>query len=177
MDRQARRQARSFLEGTWSGTLTIERPGEPSSTGQVTWTFQTVDGTNLQSFRVTIRSQHAWLPITTTVTSAITPSNQPPARISTQGEYPSPQGMHGHVAQRRQCRDPDDRGGLLRRRLLVAAELHVHRTRDVDQDGVNGDGVCRSGGADSVPAHGLRRSRLDRRVPQDVSDREMSRSG
>ena len=46
---------RSFLEGTWSGTLTIERPGEPSSTGQVTWTFETVDGTNLQSFRVTIR--------------------------------------------------------------------------------------------------------------------------
>ena len=86
---------RSFLEGTWSGTLTIERPGEPSSTGQVTWTFQTVDGTNLQSFRVTIRSQHAWLPITTTVTSAITPSNQPPARISTQGEYPSPRGCAG----------------------------------------------------------------------------------
>ncbi|MET0212921.1 MAG: hypothetical protein ABW292_07965, partial [Vicinamibacterales bacterium] len=47
---------RSFLEGTWSGTLTIERPGEPASTGQVIWTFQTVDGTNLQSFRVTIRS-------------------------------------------------------------------------------------------------------------------------
>lgn len=86
---------RSFLEGTWSGTLTVERPGEPSSTGQVTWTFQTVDGTNLQSFRVTIQSQHAWLPITTTVTSAITPSNQPPARISTQGEYPSPRGCTG----------------------------------------------------------------------------------
>lgn len=60
---------------------------EPSSSGQVSWTFETVDGTNLQSFRVTIRSQHAWLPITTTVTSAITPSNQPPARISTQGQY------------------------------------------------------------------------------------------
>ena len=86
---------RSFLEGTWSGTLTIDRPGEPSSAGQVTWTFQTVDGTNLQSFRVTIRSQHAWLPITTTVTSAITPSNQPPARISTQGEYQSPRGCVG----------------------------------------------------------------------------------
>lgn len=86
---------RSFLEGTWSGTLTIERPGEPSSTGQVSWTFQTVDGTNQQSFRVTIRSQHAWLPITTTVTSAITPSNQPPARISTQGEYQSPRGCTG----------------------------------------------------------------------------------
>ena len=99
---------RSFLEGTWSGTLTIERPGEPSSTGQVTWTFQTVDGTNLQSFRVTIWSQHGWLPIATTVTSAITPSNQPPARISTQGEYPLPRVTHRHVAQRRQCRDPDD---------------------------------------------------------------------
>jgi len=86
---------RSFLEGTWSGTLTIERPGEPSSSGQVTWTFQTVDGTNLQSFNVTIRSQHAWLPITATVTSAITPSNQPPARISTQGQYPSPRGCTG----------------------------------------------------------------------------------
>jgi hypothetical protein len=54
-----------------------------------------MDGTNLQSFRVTIRSQHAWLPITTTVTSAITPSNQPPARISTQGDYPSPRGCTG----------------------------------------------------------------------------------
>ena len=87
--------ARSFLEGTWTGTLTIERVGEPVSTGPVTWTFETVDGTNLQTFRVTIRSQHTWLPITTTVTSAITPSNQPPARISTQGEYPSPRGCTG----------------------------------------------------------------------------------
>jgi hypothetical protein len=86
---------RSFLEGTWTGTLTIERPGEPSSSGQVTWAFQAVDGTNLQSFRVTIRSQHAWLPITTTVTSTITPSNQPPARISSQGDYQSPRGCVG----------------------------------------------------------------------------------
>jgi hypothetical protein len=61
----------------------------------VSWTFEAVDGTNLQSFRVTIRSQHAWLPITTTVTSAITPSNQPPARISTQGQYQSPRGCVG----------------------------------------------------------------------------------
>lgn len=87
--------ARSFLEGTWSGTLTIERPGEAPSAGPVTWTFQTVDGTNRQSFRVTIHSQHVWLPIMTTVTSAITPSNQPPARISTQGEYQSPRGCTG----------------------------------------------------------------------------------
>lgn len=87
--------ARSFLDGRWSGTLTIERPGEVSSSGQVTWTFQAVDGTNLQSFTVTIQSQHAWLPITTTVASAITPSNQPPVRISTQGEYKSPRGCTG----------------------------------------------------------------------------------
>jgi hypothetical protein len=87
--------SRSFLEGTWSGTLTIERQGEPTAAGSVTWTFQTVDGTNLQTFRVTIRSQHPWLPITTTVTSAITPGNQPPARISTQGEYQSPRGCVG----------------------------------------------------------------------------------
>ena len=89
--------ATSFLEGTWAGTLTIERLGEPSSAGPVTWTFHTVEGTNQQTFRVTIRSQHAWLPITATVTSAITPSNQPPARISTQGEYQSPRGCVGTV--------------------------------------------------------------------------------
>jgi hypothetical protein len=87
--------ARSFLDGTWTGTLTIEREGEPASTGSTTWSFESVSGTNLQTFRVTIRSQHAWLPITTTVTSAITPSNQPPARISTQGEYQSPRGCVG----------------------------------------------------------------------------------
>ena len=87
--------AQSFLQGTWTGTLTLQRPGEPPSSGPVTWTFQAVDGTNLQSFAVTIRSQHMWLPITTTVTSTITPSNQPPARISTQGDYPSPRGCMG----------------------------------------------------------------------------------
>ena len=86
---------RSFLEGTWRGTLTVERPGEPSSSGAITWTFHTIAGTNQQSFSVTIHSQHAWLPMTATATSAITPSNQPPARISTQGEYLSPRGCTG----------------------------------------------------------------------------------
>ena len=52
-------------------------------------------GTNLQTFTVTIRSQNPWLPTTATVTSAITPSNQPPARISTTGSYPSPRGCTG----------------------------------------------------------------------------------
>jgi hypothetical protein len=35
------------------------------------------------------------LPITTTVTTAITPGNTPPARISTQGTYASPRGCTG----------------------------------------------------------------------------------
>src|SRR5256714_13710241 len=87
--------AQSFLTGTWTGTLTIDREGEPSTSGPATWTFEPVSGTNLQTFNVTIRSQNPWLPVTATVTSAITPSNQPPARISTQGSYPSPRGCTG----------------------------------------------------------------------------------
>ena len=87
--------AQSFLTGTWTGTLTIDREGEPSTSGTATWTFAPVDGTNLQTFSVTIRSQNPWLSMTATVTSAITPSNQPPARISTQGSYPSPRGCTG----------------------------------------------------------------------------------
>jgi hypothetical protein len=85
----------SFLTGSWTGTLTIEREGEVTSAGPTRWTFETVPGTNLQTFTVTIRSEHPWLPITTTVTSAITPSNMPPARLSTQGDYASPRGCTG----------------------------------------------------------------------------------
>jgi hypothetical protein len=85
----------SFLTGTWSGTLTIEREGEPTTTGAVAWTFVVGPDTNLQTFHTTIRSQHAWLPITATVSSAITPSSTPPARISTQGTYTSPRGCTG----------------------------------------------------------------------------------
>lgn len=85
---------RSFLQGTWNGTMTIERDGQASS-GAVSWTFDAVDGTDLRTFRVTIRSQHAWLPLTAAVTSAIEPGNQPPARISTQGDYLSPRGCTG----------------------------------------------------------------------------------
>ena len=83
---------RSFLEGAWTGTITIEREGEPTTSGTTTWTFEVMQGTNLQSFNVRIQSQHPFLPITTTVLSQITPSNTPPARISTQGTYPSPRG-------------------------------------------------------------------------------------
>ena len=59
--------SQSFLAGTWTGTLTIEREGEASSTGPTTWTFAVAPGTNLQTFNMTIQSQHAWLPINTTV--------------------------------------------------------------------------------------------------------------
>jgi hypothetical protein len=87
--------SQSFLAGMWTGTLTIEREGEAASTGPTTWRFAVAPGTNLQSFSVMIQSQHAWLPIDTTVTSAITPSNLPPARVSTQGSYVSPRGCTG----------------------------------------------------------------------------------
>jgi hypothetical protein len=88
---------RSFLEGNWTGTLTIEREGEPTTSGSTTWTFAVMPSTNLQTFNVTIRSQHAFLPITATVLSQITPSNTPPARISTQGDYASPRGCTGSL--------------------------------------------------------------------------------
>jgi hypothetical protein len=81
----------------WTGTLTIEREGEPTTSGSTTWTFEVMPGTNLQSFTVRIQSQHPFLPITVTVLSQITPSNTPPARISTQGDYASPRGCTGSL--------------------------------------------------------------------------------
>ena len=90
----------SFLTGTWRGTMTIQvNPGDPGAppptTGATTWTFEVVPDTNLQTFRATIRSEHTWLPITTTATTAIVPGNTPPAQISTQGDYGSPRGCRG----------------------------------------------------------------------------------
>src|SRR5688572_19827354 len=87
----------SFLAGTWTGTVTIEREGEPTVSGPISWTFEVVPDTNRQSFRTTIRSQHAFIPVTITGTSTLTPSNTPPARLSTQGEYPSPRGCTGSI--------------------------------------------------------------------------------
>ena len=90
----------SFLVGTWRGTMTIQpdptgaQPGAPVS-GAVTWTFEVVPQTNLQSFRTTIRSENGWLPITLTSSTSMIPGNTPPAQISTQGEYDSPRGCRG----------------------------------------------------------------------------------
>ena len=90
----------SFLTGTWRGTLTIQvNPGDPDppapSTGDVTWTFEVVPQTNLQSLRATIRSTHSWLPIDTTGSTALSPGNSPPTGISTHGEFNSPRGCRG----------------------------------------------------------------------------------
>jgi hypothetical protein len=90
----------SFLAGTWRGTLTIQpdptgpQPGTPVS-GPVTWSFEVVPQTNLQTFRSTIRSENSWLPITLSASTTIIPGNTPPAQISTLGEYQSPRGCRG----------------------------------------------------------------------------------
>lgn len=90
----------SFLSGTWRGTLILQvNPGDPNapapSSGTMEWTFEAVPQTNLQSFRVSIRSDHPWLTITTNGSAAITPANTPPTQISTQGEFSSPRGCRG----------------------------------------------------------------------------------
>jgi hypothetical protein len=90
----------SFLTGTWSGTVTIQvNPGDPTaqpaSAGATQWTFEPVPQSNLQSFRTTVRSDHAWLTISTTATAALTPGNTAPAQISTQGQFNSPRGCVG----------------------------------------------------------------------------------
>lgn len=91
----------SFLSGTWQGNVTIQVNPEdddaaPPTSGTMTWTFEVVPETNLQSFRTTIQSQHAWLPImTTTATTALSPGNTPPTQISTQGQFASPRGCTG----------------------------------------------------------------------------------
>jgi len=91
------------LTGTWTGTVTIQvNPGDPAALpptgGPITFTFEVVPQTNLQTFRTTMSSQHVWLPVTATVSTALTPGNAPPAQISTQGEYSSPRGCRGTLA-------------------------------------------------------------------------------
>jgi len=90
----------SFLVGTWRGTVTIQvdprSPNPPSPTsGEMTWTFEVVPQTNMQSLRATIRSSHPWLTMETTGSTALSPSNAPPTQISTHGEFTSPRGCRG----------------------------------------------------------------------------------
>lgn len=90
----------SFLTGTWSGTVTLTvNPGDPNAlpptSGPARWTFEVVPQTNLQSFRTSVRSDHPWLTMTATATTALTPGNTAPAQISTQGQFASPRGCQG----------------------------------------------------------------------------------
>jgi len=92
--------ATSFLVGTWRGTVTIQvdprssNPPPPTS-GEMTWTFEVVPQTNMQSLRATIRSSHPWLTMETTGSTALSPSHAPPTQISTHGEFTSPRGCRG----------------------------------------------------------------------------------
>lgn len=93
-------EATSFLEGTWRGTVTIEvnsgdPNAQPATSGPTVWTFETLPATNRQSFRTSVRSDHAWLTITAAASTALTPGNTAPAQISTQGEFDSPRGCRG----------------------------------------------------------------------------------
>ena len=85
----------SFLSGTWNGTLTITRSGQPDVTGPATWTFELVPQTGRQNFNTTIRSQNAWIPVTTTSTIVLTPTADPPGQIGGTGHYSSPRGCTG----------------------------------------------------------------------------------
>lgn len=90
----------SFLAGTWRGTVTIEvNPGDPSAvpptSGTTQWTFETVANSNQQAFRTTVQSDHAWLRLTTSATTSLTPTGTPPTQISTLGQFDSPRGCRG----------------------------------------------------------------------------------
>lgn len=90
----------SFLVGTWRGTVTLQvNPRDPQppppTTGEMTWTFEVVPQTNMQSLRATVRSTHPWLMMDTTATTALTPSNAPPTQISTHGDFNTPRGCRG----------------------------------------------------------------------------------
>lgn len=56
-------------------------------TGDMTWTFEVVPQTNMQSRRATIRSTHPRLTMKTTGSTALSPGNSPPTVISTHGEF------------------------------------------------------------------------------------------
>lgn len=84
----------------WRGTVMIQvNPGDPNAppptSGDMTWTFEVVPQTNMQSLRATIRSTHPWLTMETTGSTALSPGNSPPTEISTHGEFSSPRGCRG----------------------------------------------------------------------------------
>jgi hypothetical protein len=87
--------ARSFLSGTWVGTLTITRTGQAAVSGPTTWTFATIPDMPVQELSVTIQSSNPWLPVTASSTANVTPVD-PPAQIGVTGTYASPRGCAGN---------------------------------------------------------------------------------
>jgi len=85
----------SFLNGTWNGTLTIFRTGQPDIVGPATWTFEVVPQTGRQNFNTTIRSQNTWIPVTTTSIIVLTPTADSPGQIAGTGHYNSPRACTG----------------------------------------------------------------------------------
>jgi hypothetical protein len=85
----------SFLNGRWTGILTISRTGEPDISGPTTWTFVLNPGSGGRVFQTTIESQNAWFPVSTTTTTALLPAATPPTQLATHGTYPSPRGCRG----------------------------------------------------------------------------------
>ena len=112
----------SFLTGTWRGTVTIQvNPGDPNPpapmSGDMTWTFEVVPQTNMQSLRATIRSTHPWLTMETTGSTALSPGNSPPTADQHARRVQLTARMSRDV---RECRDrggDPDRGGLHRHGL------------------------------------------------------------
>jgi hypothetical protein len=52
----------SFLRGTWSGTLTITRTGEPDVSGAATFTFDVIPQSNRQRVNLSVQSSNNWMP-------------------------------------------------------------------------------------------------------------------
>jgi hypothetical protein len=84
-----------FIDGVWTGTLTITQAGQLPVTGATTWTFRTVPNTGGTTYTATIQSQNPWIPGSITASTALTPPATAPAQVSTQGNYPSPRGCNG----------------------------------------------------------------------------------
>lgn len=85
----------SFLTGTWNGTITISRTGQPDIAGPVAWTFELVPQTGRQQFSTTIRSQNSFIPVTATSAIVLTPTGDPPGVVGGTGHYSSPRGCTG----------------------------------------------------------------------------------
>jgi len=82
----------SFLTGTWSGTVTIRRQGQPEITSAATWTIVPVPNSGLSGFTTTIAMPtNSWLPITITASTTLIPPT-PGSPITTLATYTSPRG-------------------------------------------------------------------------------------